>query len=86
MPGTGLRSRVAAVGAFATAVSEYMERGLDNSGVFLCFCFEYYIIRKEFGRTIFTIGLKQRIKETAQIPAFGEVTGREAMKTINRAE
>lgn len=38
------------------------------------------------GRTIFTIGLKQRIKETAQIPAFGEVTGREAMKTINRAE
>lgn len=54
--------------------------------MFLYFYFWYYIIRKEFGSTIFTIGLKQRIKETARIPAFNEVTGREAMKTINHAE
>ena len=54
--------------------------------MFLCLYFWHYIIRKEFGSTIFTIGLKQRIKEAAQIPAFDEVTGKEAMKTINRAE
>lgn len=40
MPGTGLRSRVAAVGAFVIAIPEYLlERGLDNSGVFLYFGF-----------------------------------------------
>lgn len=39
MPGTGLRSRVAAVGVFVIAIPEYLERGLDNSGVFLYFGF-----------------------------------------------
>ncbi|KAJ7426952.1 hypothetical protein WISP_11043 [Willisornis vidua] len=43
-------------------------------------------IRKEFGSTIFTTGLKQRLKEAEWIPAFDEATGREAMKTINHAE
>lgn len=54
--------------------------------MFLYLYFWYYSIRKEFGSTIFTIGLKQRLKETVWIPAFNEATGREAMKTINCAE
>lgn len=74
------------VSASATVISGYTERGSGSSRMFLCFYFLCYTIRKEFGRTIFTIGLKQGVKETVRIPAFGEVTGREAMKTINHAE
>lgn len=61
-------------------MSEDVKWRSESLSVFLCFYFCYYVIRKEFGRTIFTIGLQQRIKETARIPAFDEVTGREAMK------
>lgn len=67
-------------------ISECVKRGSENLSVLLYFYFWCYIIRKEFGSTIFTIGLKQGIKETARVPAFDEVTGREAMKTINCAE
>lgn len=74
------------VGELAAWICEYAQRGSENFSMCLCFYFWYYSIGKEFGSTIFTIGLKQRIKETARIAAFDEVTGREAMKTINCAE